>query len=342
MPFNTPPTKTENYVFGRGVLFFAQFDAAGNPMGERDLGNTPGFSINVESERYTHTSSRSGLAKTDVDRVISTTLSGSITIEDMSAENQALFIAGTVRARTQASTPVTGEVLYNIESNRQYQLGATAGNPSGVRGVGSVTLALREATTAPAIATSTAYAVGTLLKNTTNLFVVTTAGTSAGVAPTYNVAAVGDTTTDGTAVVTYLGSTTVWVNGTDYVVNAESGRLTIPATGAIAAAYDALPLDSDGKRITLFSATAGYTPEANSRTQVVSAGAAATSGQLRFIAENAFGDNRDLFIASVSLGASGENPFITAAEIGSFTLEVGVNERDSTTPQIIIDGRPVT
>lgn len=342
MAFNTPPTKTENYVFGRGVLFFAPFDENGVPMGERDLGNTPGFSLSVETERYTHTSSRSGLAKTDLDIAISTALSATITVEDMSTDNQALFIAGTVRERAQASTPVTGEAIANLEPSRQYQLGATAANPSGVRGVSSVSLALAEATSAPSIATSTAYAKGTLLKNTTNLFVVTTAGTTAGSAPSYAVAAVGDTTTDGTAVVTYLGSTTAYVANTDYVVNPESGRITIPATGAIAAAYAAIPVDdTTGKKMAKISGTAGYTPAANTRTQVVSSGTASTNGQLRFIADNAVGDNRDLFIASVSLGASGENPFITEAEIGSFTLEVGVNERDSSTPQIIIDGRPV-
>lgn len=342
MAFNNPPTKSENYVFGRGILFFAPFDANGVPMGERDLGNVPGFTLSVETERYQHRSSRSGRALIDRDIPISTDISASITVEDMSADNQALFIAGEVKTRTQASTPVTGEIIHNIEPNRQYQLGATALNPTGVRGVSSVTAVIREATTAPTIATSTAYLKGTLLKNSTNLFVVTTAGTTAGSAPSYAVAAVGDATTDGTAVVKFLGSTAALVGGTDYVVSPEAGRLTIPTTGALAAAYAALPLDDNGKKIGLFSLTSGYTPAANSRTQVVSTGEGSTNGQLRFVADNAEGENRDLFIASCSLGASGDNPFITEDEFSSFEVEVGVNSRDSNTPQIIIDGRPVT
>ena len=107
MPFNTPLTKSENYVFGRGVCYWAPFDDDGRPMGERDMGNVPGFTLNVESETAEHFSSRSGLRKKDLSVTISVAFNASVTIEDMSAENLALVVAGSTRTITQVATPVS-------------------------------------------------------------------------------------------------------------------------------------------------------------------------------------------------------------------------------------------
>lgn len=335
MAFNTPLAKSENYVFGRGILYLAIVAADGTVMGERDLGNTPGFTLSVATDRFQHTSSRSGLAKTDLDIPIKTTLSAKITIEDMSPENQALFIAGSTRDIAQASGSVTGEEVKNAAGGFEYQLGTTAGNLSGVRGISAVAVKTALGGAATRV-NSTAYAVGDVFKSTTNVFVVTVAGTTAASAPSFVTTNVGDTTVDGTATVAYVGTTTdTYTVTTDYIVSAESGRIGIVAGGKIDLVSQQFPSDA------LPSVLVDYTRAANSRTQVISSGGGSTSAQLRFIADNAEGDNRDLLISSCSVSASGDNPFITENAISSFTLDVGINEKDSSTPQIVIDGRPV-
>lgn len=335
MAFNTGPTKTENYVFGRGVLWLALYDAAGYLMGERDVGNVPGLSVAVTSAIFEHESSRTGIGTVDLSVTTKVTYKVKFEIEDMSAENYALFLAGSSATVTQTATPVTGERIRNVATSVQYQLGLTSSNQAGVRGVTGVTLSLWEAANATARANSTAYVVGDIFKSGTNAFIVSTAGTSAGSAPSFVTSSVGATTTDGTAVVKYLGSTTAYTVDTDYVLSADSSRFYITTTGAIAAAAALL---ASGSYLSLI---AGYTPVANSRTQVSSGSSAGLTAYLHFIADNAEGDNRDLIIPSATLSPSGDNPFITGNAVSKFTVDAGVNQLNSSTAQVIIDGRPV-
>lgn len=335
MAFNTPLTHAENYVFGRGVCYFAQFDASGVPMGERDLGNVPGFTLTVTSEKAEHFSSRTGLRKKDLSVTISVAFDAKLTIEDMSAENLALFVAGSVATVTQAATPVTNERIYNAESGREYQLGVTTSNITGVRGVSSVTVKLYELVNAAARADSTAVVLGQIFKSSTNVFLVTTAGTTAASAPSFVTTSVGSATTDGTAVVKYLGTTGAFTVTTHYVLNADSARIGIVDDANLGLACDLYTEVADA----YLSLNVDYTPAANTRQQITSSGEGAVSGQFRFIADNAEGANRDLFLASCNLAADGDLPFITEADVASGTFTLGVNQRDTSTPQVIIDGR---
>jgi hypothetical protein len=168
-----------------------------------------------------------------------------------------------------------------------------------------------------------------------NAYIVSTAGTSAGSAPSYTTTAIGDATTDGTAVVKWMGSSTTFTVTTHYTLSAEAARIGVPADKNLGLAAD-LYYSIKGTRPNL---RVDYTKDANSRTQISSSGSGAVSGQFRFIADNAEGDNRDLFIASVNLSPNGELPFITENTVAQATFDLGVNERDSSTAQIIIDGR---
>jgi hypothetical protein len=346
MAFNTPLTKTENYIFGRGVGYFAPFDANGRPMGERDLGNLPGLSLNVTTEKAEHFSSRSGIAKKDRSVVVSVAFNGTLEFEDFSAENAALFLGGSATTITQSSSPVANERIYNLEPQREYQLGASSSNPTGVRGVGSVAVGIYECENAAARANSTAVTKGQIFKSGTDVFLVTTAGTTAGSAPTYDVATVGNATTDGTAVVKFLGITGAYTVGTadssDYWLATEAARVGIPSAGRIglAAALYTTVTDEVGTAAYL-SLIVDYTPQANTRTQITSTAAGSVEGQFRFVADNAEGTNRDLFIASCALAPSGDLSFITGTEFGKASFELGVNEKDTSTPLVIIDGRPV-
>lgn len=335
--FNTPLTHTDDYVFGRGVCFFAPFDANGVPMGERDLGNTPGVTLTVTSEKAEHFSSRTGLRLKDLSVTISVAFDSTITLEDISADNLALFVAGASATVTQAAAGVTNERIYNAQSGKHYQLGTSTTVITGVRGVTSVTIGCYELINAAARANSTAVVVGQIFKSGTDVFVVSVAGTTAGSAPTYDVAIVGNDTTDGTATVLFLGTTSNYTLTTDYILSAGSARVGIVVGGNLGLACIVYTTVSG----LYLSLNANYTKDANTRTQITSTGAGSVTGQFRFVADNANGTNRDFFIADCTLSADGELPLITENEVAQFTFTLGINERDTSTPQVIIDGRVV-
>ncbi len=256
---------SNTYVFGRGELYVDLFDGNGAKTGERFLGNCPGFTLNIESEQFEHFSSTGGLRKKDLTVTLSVNFNAEINCDDVSAENLALFLGGSVSTITQSATPVTNEAIV-VNQGRDYQLGASGSNGFGVQNVGSV-------------------------------------------------------------VVTDVAGTTTYVLNTDYRLNAAKGRIHILPGGAI----------TDGTTIHV-----DYTPTAGTFTRVASGGTGSQTGAIRFISDNAAGPNRDLYIASASLAPSGELPLITEDELASFTLAVGINERDSSTPQIEVNGRLVT
>jgi hypothetical protein len=254
---------TNSYVFGRGRLYVDLFDSNGNRTGERFLGNCPGFTINVESEQFEHFSSTAGIRTKDLSVTMSVTLNAQIQCDDVSAENLALFLAGSASTITQTATPVTNEAI-TVSKGYEYQLGMTSSNPVGVQNVSAV------------------------------------------------------------AVTNSAGSTTYVLN-TDYTLDATAARIYIVEGGAI----------TNGQVIHV-----DYTPGAGSYTRVASGSEGSLTGAVRFIADNAGNSpNRDLYIASAELSPEGEMPFITEDGLASFTLNVGVNARDSSTAQIYVDSR---
>jgi hypothetical protein len=112
----------------------------------------------------------------------------------------------------------------------------------------------------------------------------------------------------------------------DYTVDLALGRIYIVPGGGIA---DAAVV------------TASYTPTANTREQVISASSAATSGALRFVADNPKGTNRDIFLPSVNLKPTGTAKLKgETAEWMQLGFEVEILKKDLATAAIYIDGRP--
>ena len=130
---------TNEYAIPRGRVYFDRFDAAGLPTGEIALGNCPGINISISTEKSDHFSSETGLRQKDGSWVIQVDRTGTVNCDNFSPSNAALWLSGTLEKKSQAATPVTGE-LRNVIPGRQYQLGATAANPLGVRNVSVVTV----------------------------------------------------------------------------------------------------------------------------------------------------------------------------------------------------------
>lgn len=331
-------TKVENLVVGSGIMKFALYDGNGVVKGRRDLGEVNEFGLNGESERLQVYSSRGGIGQIILDQITKLTLGGEFTVIDMSIENQALFLAATVSTRTQAATPITNERIYNAESGLYYPLGRSTSNPAGVKVVTAVTIGLYELVNAAVRVNTTAYALGVIFKSSTNVFLVTTAGTTAGSAPTYDVAAVGNSTTDGTAVVKFLGTTSNFVVDTDYKLDSDQAEFGIVVGGNLGLAC-ALYTSVTGNYL---SFNAGYTPQANSRKQAATTGAAQLTGELYWEATNPIGIKDNILIAKCTLSASGDSQFVTADAVRAFTLAIGVSQLNSDVPQVLVDGEPYT
>ncbi len=135
-----PIQHTRNqYLIPRGRAYFDPFNASEELTGEIDLGNCPDIKLTVASEKSEHYSSQTGLREKDGSWVVQINRTGSVTVDNFSPQNAALWLAGTYARKVQQATPVADEIR-SVLPGRQYQLGANAANPLGVRNVTGVTV----------------------------------------------------------------------------------------------------------------------------------------------------------------------------------------------------------
>lgn len=130
---------TRDYFLGRGILYLAELDANSLPVSWRDLGNSPGLSISVESEELVHFLSRSGLRVADKRITLSQTINLSFQVDEISDNNLALFFTGTTASITNPAVLGVGSmgspiaITASVELGRWYDLKTAytgAGNPT--------------------------------------------------------------------------------------------------------------------------------------------------------------------------------------------------------------------
>lgn len=131
---------TNNYTIGRGKIYLARetvFDTF-DRVGERYVGNSPGFTLNVESTSLDHFSSDAGINELDFSATTQVNRSGSVMFDDMSMDNMELFFLGQKSTVSQVATPVAAEIHLAVLPGLYYQLGVSQLTPQGVRGVTAV------------------------------------------------------------------------------------------------------------------------------------------------------------------------------------------------------------
>lgn len=101
---------TRDYFLGRGIIYLSELDSNSLPKEWRDLGNSPAFSITVESEELLHQSSRTGLRVTDKRITLSQDISLSFQIDEISHDNLALFFTGTTASITNPAVAGVGSM----------------------------------------------------------------------------------------------------------------------------------------------------------------------------------------------------------------------------------------
>ena len=100
-----------NYMLGRGILYFAQFDDNGNQLGELDLGNCSSFALTLDTTKLAHYSARQGLRVKDKEVVTELNATGSFTMDEYSKENLCLALFGTTLQESQSTASVTDEAV---------------------------------------------------------------------------------------------------------------------------------------------------------------------------------------------------------------------------------------
>jgi len=138
--------ENNEYQIPRGKVFFDPFDANDALTGERYIGNCPGITINIASEKSDHYNSEGGLREKDASILVQVDRTGTLNCDNMSLANLQLFLSGTQEIVTQASTPVANEA-HTVQQGRYYQLGQSVSNPAGVRNIGSVVVTNTAGTT---------------------------------------------------------------------------------------------------------------------------------------------------------------------------------------------------
>lgn len=125
-----------NYTVGRGEVHFAQFQPGTQiPGGYRYLGNTPEFSLTLESTKLDHFGSDRGIREKDASVTIEVARSGSIVADEIMIENLAMFFFGNSERITQAGATIVAEQINGVIPGRSYQLGQTDANPVGAKKV---------------------------------------------------------------------------------------------------------------------------------------------------------------------------------------------------------------
>lgn len=135
--------ETNEYLIPRGRVYFDPYDASERLTGEIPLGNCPGVTLTIETEKAEHFSSQTGLREKDGSWVVQVQRTGSLQCDNFSPSNAALWLTGSHEVKTQDATPVAAEER-SVLPGRQYQLGATGANPLGVRNVKDITVAPKE------------------------------------------------------------------------------------------------------------------------------------------------------------------------------------------------------
>ena len=130
---NGEPSVLE-YQLGGGKVYLADLAAGGLPKTFRKVGNTPEFTVTVNSESYEHSSTQDGAPAQDLSVIIDSGGSIGFSLENFSAENLALFLLG--EASDYVNPGIAGfadAVLVvdgDIEDAGYYQIRTTLGAPA--------------------------------------------------------------------------------------------------------------------------------------------------------------------------------------------------------------------
>ena len=156
-------TMANNYTLGRGQVHFSRFKTGTQtPSGFFYIGNTPEFSLTIESETLDHYSSDEGIREKDDSVPLEVNRTGSLTTDNIDPKNVALFFFGSDSTVTQATVASDTETLEGIKAGHSYKLGISASNPAGYFGIDATGFAVAVSGGGTSLVEDTDYTVDLL------------------------------------------------------------------------------------------------------------------------------------------------------------------------------------
>lgn len=122
-----------DYTLGRGAAYFDKFQPNSNrKTGELYFGNGPEFTITTDTENLDHYASDYGIRVKDESVLLEAGMTGTLTCDNISAANLALWFLGEELNVTLTSQSAVKEVIKPVSRGRYYQLGVTDDTPTGL------------------------------------------------------------------------------------------------------------------------------------------------------------------------------------------------------------------
>lgn len=292
---------TDNYTLGKGIVYFNKKEVDGSYKGERDLGNAPEFTFNVELTALEHFSSRGGLRAKDKKIISEVTPGIAFTLDEITEENLALLTLGEVETINQVIADFEDD-LADVFQDRYVELSkravgifvlpidneAGAGFDIGETVTGGTSAATGEVAFVLADQLYLVAVTGTFVDDEE-----ITGGTSLTTADVNS--ATGGGVVSGLLAVTDDTETTQYIAETDYTVDATIGRVKILVGGAIV----------DESDIKVKGSCEVYTYK-----KIKALAITELEGAIRFVSDNPVGNNMELVLHRVSLTPAGDTAMI--------------------------------
>lgn len=123
----------ENYLLGRGRVYFSQEDENQAALGFLDLGNCPAFTVTISADTLDHYSSRSGLKTRDARVITQMNCTFGVTLDEFSKENLQLAFMATFENVTQTGNTWTDENVGGAKLDRYVDMGKRYVTVTGVK-----------------------------------------------------------------------------------------------------------------------------------------------------------------------------------------------------------------
>lgn len=129
-----------NYVVGRGKVFFDRFtEGTKTPTGQKYFGNSPEFGLDQSEENLDHYSADDGLKVKDDSVTLSQDTGFNLVVDNISADNLALWFLGDKSAVVVAGATNNTDSL-TVLLGAYYQLGESAETPQGLGDLDNVSI----------------------------------------------------------------------------------------------------------------------------------------------------------------------------------------------------------
>jgi hypothetical protein len=361
-----PDDITNNYVVGRGRLFFGQFKPnTRRAQGQRYFGNTPELSLSQNEDTLDHYSSEGGVRVKDASVTLQNDSTGSFQCDNISDFNLALWFRGEMLKRIEAgSATASGTITFSTGvpvNGDKVTIGGedvvfVDANPVGMQVLIGGTLAEQaslltnflndtpslgvKATNAAAVVTLRSIGAGTAGNAIT---LAKTAATAA------NITVSGATLTGGTdsteTIVDVKRGTWIQLGVTDATPQGVRGTAGVTITGVdedsyvVEGATGRVYINSDAPDVVdgndlEFAYGVSATVE-----DVVIAKGESIEGEMQFLANNAAGENKDYFWPYVRLTPDGDFS-LKGDDWQAMTFNFEILKRDAVTERQYITTRP--